>query len=192
MVAVPSTMQALGNPMPPFELPDTLVADRVISSDNFLGSPVLVMFICNHCPYVIHIAEEMVRVGNEAQENGIAVVAISSNDVDNYPQDGPDKMSEFAASYGFEFPYLYDETQAVAQSFRAACTPDFYLFDRNHRLQYRGQLDGSRPANNAPVDGADLRNALSLVQAGESPSDEQIASIGCNIKWKKGNEPDYF
>ena len=119
-------------------------------------------------------------------------MAISSYDVENYPQDGPDKMNEFASSYGFEFPYLYDETQSIAQSFRAACTPDFYLFDRNHRLQYRGQLDGSRPANGVRVDGADLRKALALVQAGESPSDEQVASIGCNIKWKKGNEPDYF
>ncbi len=191
MVAVPSTMQALGNPASSFSLPN-VTANNTVSDGDFIGQPMLVMFICNHCPYVIHIAEAMVALANQAAQRGFAVVAISANDAQAYPQDGPDKMAEFARAYGFEFPYLYDESQSVAKAFGAACTPDFFVYDRNHRLQYRGQMDASRPNNDLPVNGADLHAALDDVLAGRVTSESQAPSIGCNIKWRSGNEPDYF
>jgi hypothetical protein len=150
------------------------------------------MFICNHCPYVKHVVSEIARIGSESQARGVAVVAISSNDAEQYPQDGPSAMAEFAAAHGFTFPYLYDESQAVAQAYQAACTPDFFLFDADRRLVYRGQLDGARPSNEVPVDGRDLRAALDAVLAGRPVPGPQLASLGCNIKWKPGNEPAWF
>ncbi len=192
MVAVPSTMKALGSVAPDFTLSDTINGDERISLSDASDKPVLLMFICNHCPFVIHIVEEMVGLGNWAQEQGCAVFAISANDVQAYPQDGPEPMAAFAKQYGMEFPYLYDETQEVAKAYGAACTPDFYLYDGNHRLQYRGQMDGARPNNTAPNDGADLRSAVEDVLSGKMPNESQIPSIGCSIKWRHGNEPDYF
>ncbi|MBX2848226.1 MAG: thioredoxin family protein [Acidiferrobacterales bacterium] len=192
MVAVPSTMQALGSPASGFNLPSANQQNTVVDLLDFSGKPLLVMFICNHCPFVIHIAEVMARVGNQAQGDGFGVVAISANDVGAYPQDGPDKMAEFATQYGMAFPYLFDASQAVAKSYGAACTPDFFVYDHNHRLQYRGQMDSSRPSNDSPVDGADLLAALEEVAQGRAPDENQTPSIGCNIKWRPGNEPDYF
>ena len=183
-------MLALGTSAPDFRLPDT--TGRLVARDDFAGHPaLLVMFICNHCPYVKHVADEIARLGREYQARGVGVVAISSNDVAQYPEDGPAEMARFAAAWGFTFPYLYDETQAVAQAYHAACTPDFFLFDADRRLVYRGQLDGARPANDIPVDGRDLRASLEATLAGGPVPGPQLASIGCNIKWKPGNEPEY-
>ena len=192
MVAVPSTMQALGSPAQFFSLPDVRAANNEVSLQDFVGQPLLVMFICNHCPFVIHIVEQMVALANNAQAQGFRVVAVSSNDTVAYPQDGPELMAEFAREWGFEFPYLFDESQEVAKRFGAACTPDFFIYDANHRLQYRGQMDGSRPGNGIPVTGHDLRSAIDLILAGKVVAEEQTPSIGCNIKWRAGNEPDYF
>ncbi len=191
MAATASTMLPLGTTAPAFRLPDT--AGRIVSSDDFAGSPaLLVMFLSNHCPYVQHVAEELVRLAAEYQARGAAVVAIGSNDVVAYPDDGPARMAEVAAAMGATFPYLYDETQDVAKAYRAACTPDFFLFDADRRLAYRGQLDGARPGNGVPVTGEDLRAALDAVLAGRLVPEPQLASLGCNIKWRPGNEPDYF
>ena len=152
----------------------------------------LVMFICNHCPYVKHVREELARIGRDYGGRGVAIYAINSNDVSTHPGDSPEKMKQEAATWGYVFPYLYDEDQAVAKAYRAACTPDFYVFDGNRRLVYRGQLDDSRPSNDKPVDGRDLRAALDAVLGGEPVDEAQVPSIGCNIKWRPGNEPDYF
>jgi peroxiredoxin len=191
MPATPSTMLPLGTIAPSFRLPDP--AGRAVSSDDLADRPaLLVMFLSNHCPYVRHVGEEIVRVGDEYRARGVAVVAICSNDVALYPDDSPERMAEVAAAMGATFPYLYDETQAVAKAYRAACTPDFFLFDAVRRLVYRGQLDGARPSNDVPVTGADLRAALDAVLAGRPVPEPQLASLGCNIKWKPGNEPDYF
>jgi thiol-disulfide isomerase/thioredoxin len=152
----------------------------------------LVMFLSNHCPFVKHIREELSCVGSEYGQRGVAAYGINSNDVDNYPADHPDRMKEEAATWGYTFPYLFDESQEVAKAYRAACTPDFYLFDAGHKLVYRGQLDDSRPGNGKPVDGRDLRAALEAVLSGTPASERQVPSIGCSIKWKPGNEPDYF
>ena len=192
MVAVLSTMQELGSSAHEFSLPDVTDGNRSVSLEDAAGKPLLLMFICNHCPYVIHIINELALLANEAQQNGFAVMAVSSNDVENYPQDGPGPMAEFADQYGFRFPYLYDESQQVALAYRAACTPDFYLFDKNHRLQYRGQMDSARPGNDQPVNGEDIRSAMGAILAGKSPAELQKPSMGCNIKWRRGNEPDYF
>lgn len=189
MVATESTMQELGNAMPNFELLDVSSNKQLVSSEQLAGNPVLVMFICNHCPYVIHIAEPLSVLANEFQAAGCGVVAISSNDVVNYPQDGPEKMQNFASQYGFKFPYCYDESQQVAQEFAAACTPDFFLYDREHKLVYRGQFDASRPGNAEPVSGSDLRAALQAVMSDMPVAEQQIPSIGCNIKWKPGKQP---
>jgi hypothetical protein len=148
--------------------------------------------MCNHCPFVIHVAEELARLTREYMERGVAVVGINSNDVSMHPGDSPERMVAEAEERGYVFPYLYDETQEVAHAYHAACTPDFFLFDKNRRLVYRGQLDDSRPQSGIPVTGKDLRAALDAVLAGKSPSEQQRASLGCNIKWKAGNEPDYF
>ena len=199
MAAVPSTMLALGTSAPQFALPDT-TSGRKVSLGEFAGKPLLVMFLCNHCPYVKWVRAEVARLGKEYQGRGVGVVAISSNDVANYPDDSPARMKDEAREAGYTFPYLYDETQAVAKSYKAACTPDFYVFDRQHRLAYRGQLDESRPTGRSsappgtglPVTGKDVRAALDAVLAGKPVSAEQRPSIGCNIKWKKGNEPEYF
>ncbi len=187
-MATPSTMLALGTSAPDFQLPDT--TGRLVSRDDFADRPVLlVMFICNHCPYVRHVADELARVGREYLAREVAVVAISSNDVAQYPEDGPVAMAEFAAERGFVFPYLYDETQAVAKAYDAACTPDLFLFDAERKLVYRGQLDGARPSNDVPADGRDLRAALEATLAGGPVPEPQLPSAGCNIKWKPGAEP---
>ena len=192
MVAVASTMRDLGTPASDFSLPDVRNQKQFVQLGDFYDKPLLVMFICNHCPYVLHLIEPLVKIANKAQEDGFGVVAISANDVDVYPQDGPEQMRRFADQHGFDFPYLFDETQSVAKAYRAACTPDFFVYSRQHRLQYRGQMDGSRPSNNHPVDGQDLTAALQAVLAEKPTTEKQTPSIGCNIKWRPGNEPDYF
>jgi peroxiredoxin len=188
MALTPSTMLPLGTAAPEFRLPDT--DGKVVSLDDFKGAPALLVgFICNHCPYVKHVRHELARLGKQYQEKGVAVVGISSNDVTTHPDDSPPLMAREKTEAGYTFPYLYDETQEVARAYRAACTPDFYVFDRNRKLVYRGQLDASRPGNGAPVTGKDLRSALDCVLAGTAVSDDQRPSVGCNIKWKRGNEP---
>jgi peroxiredoxin len=190
MALTPSTMLPLGTVAPSFRLPDT--AGRTVSLDDFKEAPALLVgFICNHCPYVKHVRRELARLGKEYQAKGVAVVGISANDVTTHPDDSPEMMAREKAEVGYTFPYLYDETQQVAVAYRAACTPDFYVFDKNRQLVYRGQLDGSRPGNPIPVTGKDLRAALDAVLAGKPVSDDQRPSIGCNIKWKPGNEPSY-
>ena len=190
MALTPSTMLPLGTAAPGFRLPDT--DGTMVSLDDFKGSPaLLVAFICNHCPYVKHVRHELARLGKHYQEKEVAVVGISSNDVATHPDDSPPLMAREKAEVGYTFPYLYDETQEVARAYRAACTPDFYVFDRHRKLVYRGQLDASRPGNAAPVTGKDLRAALDCVLAGTPVSDDQRPSIGCNIKWKRGNEPEF-
>jgi peroxiredoxin len=185
-------MLPLGTQAPHFALQD-VVTGRTVSLDDFAGAKaLLVMFICNHCPYVKHVADHLARLTAEYLDRGVAVVGINSNDVVNYPDDAPDKMVEEARRRGYRFPYLYDATQEVARAYRAACTPDFYVFDAQRRLVYRGQMDDSRPGNNVPVTGNDLRRALDAVLAGQDVPQEQKPSMGCNIKWKPGNEPDYF
>ena len=184
MAETPSTMLPLGTVAPSFTLPDT-VSDTMLSLEE-LKSPVatVIMFICNHCPFVKHVNQELVRLANDYQPGKVSFIAISSNDIENYPQDGPDKMKETAASEGYPFPYLLDETQQVARNYQAACTPDFYIFDSELRLVYRGQLDGSRPGNDLPVTGEDLRGALDAILSGNEVSSRQLPSIGCNLKWK--------
>lgn len=189
MAATPSTMLPLGTPAPAFALVDA-VSGSLVRSTDLAGRPLLVMFICNHCPFVKHIRAELAAVGRD-YGNRIAVVAISSNDVENYPDDSPEKMRAEAADAGYTFPYLFDETQEVAKAYRAACTPDFFLFDAEHKLFYRGQLDDSRPKNGKAVTGRDLRAAIDAVLAGGGAPSEQLPSIGCNIKWKPGNQPEY-
>ena len=184
-------MLPLGTQAPDFRLPDT--TGKVVSLSDFKGAPaLLVAFICNHCPYVKHIRGALAQLGRDYLPRGVAFVAISSNDVANYPADSPAKMAEEAKAAGYPFPYLYDESQSVAKAYHAACTPDFYLFDGAQQLVYRGQLDDSRPNSGIPVTGKDLRAALEAVLAGKPVSATQKASIGCNIKWKPGNEPAYF
>ncbi len=190
MVLTPSTMIGLGMKAPDFSLPGT--DGKTHSLSDFAGNKaLLVMFICNHCPYVKHVADELARLGRDYQAKGAGIVAISSNSVESHPADSPDKMKEEAVARGYTFPYLYDESQSVARAYQAACTPDFFLFDAQKKLVYRGQLDDSRPGNNLPVTGADLRAALDTVLAGKPVTASQKPSIGCNIKWKPGNEPDY-
>ena len=191
MVETASTMLSLGTEAPAFRLPDT--EEHMVSFEDFNEAPAtLVMFICNHCAYVKHVREGLVCLVREYQQKGVAVVGINSNDVESYPEDSPAKMAEEAARYGYTFPYLYDETQEVAKAYRAACTPDFFLFDGERKLVYRGQMDDSRPGNNKPVSGADLRAALDAVLLGRPVPSGQKPSLGCNIKWKAGNEPAYF
>jgi peroxiredoxin len=191
MAAVNSTMLELETPAPDFKLPDT--DGEIVSLSDFKGKKgLLVMFISNHCPYVKLIKEELSRFGKEYQSKGLGIVAIGSNDVENYPDDSPEKMAEDAKEFGYTFPYLYDETQEVAKAYRAACTPDFFLFDGDMKLAYRGQFDDSRPNNGKKVTGKDLREAADRVLTGEEVPKEQIPSIGCNIKWKSGNQPEYF
>jgi len=185
-------MLPLGTTLPPFTLPDA-VTGRDVSSDDYAdAAALLVMFICNHCPYVQHVLKELGRVARDYADDGLAVVAVNANDLEAYPQDGPAEMKRLAETEGWRFPFLMDETQAVAKAYRAACTPDFFLFDRGRRLVYRGQLDGSRPSNDVPVTGGDLRAAIEATLAATPVAEEQIPSIGCNIKWTQGNEPDYF
>ena len=184
-------MLALGTSAPDFQLPDT--SGKTVTLADFKGAPALVvMFICNHCPYVVHVRAGLAQLGRDYQPKGVAMVAISSNDAASYPADGPARMKEEAKSAGYTFPYLYDESQVVAKEYRAACTPDIYLFDGDRKLVYRGQFDESRPGNGAPVTGKDLRAALEAVLAGKPVAAKQTPSMGCNIKWKAGNEPEYF
>jgi len=186
-----STMAPLGSQAPDFKLPDA--SGKVVSLNDFASAPaLLVAFICNHCPFVKHVRSQFAALAREYQARGVAVVAISSNDVASYPEDSPAKMAEEIRTVGYTFPYLYDEDQSVAKAYRAACTPDFYVFDKARKLAYRGQMDGSRPGNRIPVTGADLRAALDSVLAGRPVPQDQKPSIGCNIKWKKGKETDYF
>jgi peroxiredoxin len=191
MAETPSTMLGIGTQAPDFSLPDPASGNSVNLAD-FAGKPLLVVFSCNHCPYVLHILESFTEFANEAQRRGLGVVMISANDVTGYPADSPQKMAALAQQHGFEFPYLYDESQQVAMAYHAACTPDFFLFDANHRLVYRGQYDGSRPGNKIAVDGSDMRAAVDALLAGNEITGDQVPSVGCNIKWRAGNEPDYF
>jgi len=191
MAETPSTMLALGTPAPDFALPDT--NGNMVSLKDFEKAPaLLVMFICNHCPFVKLVRDELAALGKEYQAKGVGIVAIMPNDVEHYPDDHPSKMAKVARETGFTFPYLYDATQEVAKAYRAACTPDFFLFDKARRLVYRGQLDDARPGNGKPVTGKDLRTAIEAVLAGKKPGAKQKPSIGCNIKWKPGKEPDYY
>ena len=190
MVKTASTMLPLGTTAPEFSL--TATDGSTVSRSDFTGKPLLVIFMCNHCPFVIHLREALAAFADEYMAKGLAVVGISSNDAEAYPQDGPDKMKEEAASAGYHFPYLFDATQEVAKEYSAACTPDFFLFDADHKLAYRGQFDASRPGNGKEITGSDLRAACDAVLAGNDPSDNQMPSIGCNIKWKPGQEPAYF
>lgn len=190
MALTPSTMLDLDTPAPSFALPDP-GNGRTVSLAEFIGRPLLVAFICNHCPYVKHIADAFAAFASEYQAKGLGVVAISANDPGHRAEDGPDHMAAEARGRGYTFPYLFDETQAVAKAYRAACTPDFFLFDAGHRLVYRGQFDASRPGNTVPVTGADMRAAVDALLAGKLLPEPQVPSIGCNIKWKPGNEPDY-
>ena len=186
MALTPSTMLALGTNAPAFRLPD-VVSGKTISLDAFAGKPVLlVMFICRHCPYVQHVQHELAKLGKDDAGTRLGIVAISANDAANYPDDAPDKLREMAETLGFTFPFCYDESQDVAKAYTAACTPDFFLFDAARKLVYRGQLDDSRPGNNKPVTGRDLRAAIDAVLAGQPVSKDQRPSIGCNIKWKPG------
>jgi len=189
MALTPSQMIALGTPAPDFDLPD--VNGAQVKLADFAGKPLLVMFLCNHCPYVKHVNEGLVAFAKDYAGTDLAVVAINSNDVANYPEDSPAKMKECAESLGYPFPYLFDASQEVAKFYSAACTPDFFLFDAGHALVYRGQMDESRPENGLPVDGADLRAAVDTVLGGGAPGGDQRPSLGCNIKWKAGNEPSY-
>lgn len=192
MVRTASTMLPLGTIAPDFSLPDA-VSGRIVSLTDFVDSKaILIIFLCNHCPYVKHVRSELTRLTSDYAVRGVASVGISSNDVAGYPQDSPELMRTEARDAGYAFPYLYDETQEVAKAYRAACTPDFYVFNADRRLAYRGQLDDSRPSSGVPVTGVDLRAALDALLAGKAPAPEQKASLGCNIKWKPGNEPDYF
>src|SRR3954468_12586600 len=191
MALTPSTMLPLGTPLPQFRLPHFEGHD--VSSDDFRTAPgLLVAFLCGHCPYVKHMRQEFAAFAKQYRDRGLAIVGIMSNDTTAHPDDGPEGMKDEAAAVGYTFPYLFDASQQVAKAFRAACTPDLFLFDRSGKLVYRGQFDDSRPGNGHPVTGADLRAAADAVLGGESVPAEQKASMGCNIKWKKGNEPDYF
>lgn len=192
MTRTPSTMLGLGTQAPDFRLPDTTAGGKDVALADFEAAPaLLVTFICNHCPFVQHVAGELAALSRDLPAQGVPMVAISSNDVTEYPNDSPEAMTEEAARQGWAFPYLYDETQEVAKAYRAACTPDFFLFDGNRQLVYRGQLDASRPGNGLPVTGSDLRAAVSAVLAGRPVAEDQRPSLGCNIKWSPGNEPEY-
>ena len=190
MAMTPSTMLPLGTEAPDFRLPDT--DGKIVALDDLRNAPaLLVAFLCNHCPFVKHIRHEFATLAKDYQGKGVAVVGINSNDAANYPDDSPEMMVREKAEVGYIFPYLYDETQEVAKAYKAACTPDFYILDADRKLAYRGQLDGSRPGNATPVTGKDLRSALDAVLAGRPVGDDQRPSIGCNIKWKRGNAPEY-
>ncbi len=191
MVRTPSTMLPLGTAAPDFSLPN--IDGRLMSLADVAGERgTVVMFICNHCPFVKHVADQLAILGREYLPRGVGFVAISSNDVSTHPADSPEQMVHEAEERGYLFPYLYDETQEVAKAYHAACTPDFYLFDATRSLVYRGQLDASRPGGDVPVTGRDFREAIVALLAGNPPLAEQVPSLGCNIKWKPGNEPPYF
>ncbi|HET7235961.1 MAG TPA: thioredoxin family protein [Actinomycetota bacterium] len=188
-MAVTSTMLALGTSAPDFALPDVTTGEIVRRSDFDANGALLVMFICRHCPYVKHVREELARLGRDYQGSALAIVAISANDPDEYPEDAPESLAEEARLAGYVFPYLFDETQEVAKAYTAACTPDFFLFDERRELVYRGQLDSSRPNSGIPVTGEDLRAAIEATLGGLPVSEDQRPSLGCSIKWRAGNEP---
>ena len=191
-MAVASVMLPLGTRAPAFALPD-VVSGRTYSLDSFADkTALLVMFLCQHCPYVQHIQHGIAKLGQDYRDTGLGIIGISSNDPAQYPDDAPDRLKEMASRLDFTFPFCFDETQKVAKTYRAACTPDFYLFDREQRLVYRGQFDDSRPGNNKPVTGRELRTAIEAGLAGKPVAANQKASIGCSIKWKPGNEPAYI
>jgi peroxiredoxin len=192
MAAVNSTMLPLGTIAPDFTLTDTVSGKPINLTAYRAGRPVMIAFICNHCPYVLHIRTPLAKLAAEAQKRGVAVIGISANDPEEYPEDAPAKMATEARSAGYTFPYLFDADQSVAKKYKAACTPDFYLFDGAGKLCYRGQFDSSRPRSGEPPTGKDLRAAIDAVLAGNPAPAQQLPSIGCNIKWKPGNEPDYF
>lgn len=190
-MAMESVMLPLGTTAPSFILPD-VTTGKMYSLDAFHGKDaLLVMFICRHCPYVKHVEQEIAKIGKDYQDKKLGIIAISSNDPTTYPDDAPDQLKEMAKRLGFRFPFCFDEQQEIAKAYKAACTPDFYLFDAQRRLVYRGQLDDSRPGNNNPVTGRDLRAAIDAVLAGKPVDDKQKPSIGCSIKWKPGNAPSY-
>ena len=191
MSLTPSTMLSLGTTAPDFELPD-VVSHQTISLDFADGSPLLVMFICQHCPFVKHVKQQLAQIGKDYADSDLKIVAISANDVATHPDDSPEKLKAMAQEFDFKFPMCYDESQETAKAYTAACTPDFFLFDAGHKLVYRGQLDDSRPGNDKPVTGKDLRGAIDAVLAGKEVEPDQKPSVGCNIKWKKGNEPAYY
>ena len=191
MAATPSTMLALATPAPDFSLPDVTTGKQIALADFADKKALLVIFLCAHCPYVIHVKTELSRLGRDYVEKGVGIVGITANDIAGYPQDAPKPTAEFARAAGFNFPILFDETQSVAKAYTAACTPDFFLFGPDHRLAYRGQLDDSRPGRGTS-DGADLRAALDAILAGKPVNPNQRPGIGCNIKWKAGNEPGYI
>jgi len=190
-MAVMSMMLPLGTEAPDFSLPDVVTGETVSSSDVGGGEGLLVMFICRHCPYVKHVRQGIASLGRDYADRGLGIVAISSNDVEAYPEDAPASLAEDARDAGYAFPVLFDETQDVAKAFTAACTPDFFLFDADRRLVYRGQMDASRPGNGVPVTGQDLRAALDSVLAGRPVSEDQSPSVGCSIKWRPGNAPEW-
>jgi len=191
MALTESTMTQLGASAPSFELPD-VTSGKMVTMDTFEGDKaLLVMFICNHCPFVKHVQQELARLGRDYAAKPMGIVAINANNVDTHPDDAPDKMKQTAEEWGLTFPYCYDESQQTAKAYGAACTPDFFLFDANRRLAYRGQLDDSRPENEKPATGRDLRYAMDAMLEGRPAPAEQKPSIGCNIKWKPGNEPSY-
>lgn len=207
-MAISSTMLALGTKAPDFNLPD-VVSGENISLSKFVDKPLLVMFICRHCPYVQHVKKELAKIGKDYKDNGLGIVAISSNDTSVYPEDAPESLAEMAREEDFNFPYLYDESQEVAKNYTAACTPDLFLFDKDRglvykrslktrysseafKLVYRGQLDDSRPGSEVPVTGKDMRTAIDAVLSGSQIDPNQKPSTGCGIKWKEGNEPEYF
>jgi thiol-disulfide isomerase/thioredoxin len=192
VAAVPSTMLPLGTSVPDFRLPDAVTGQDVSPADFADAKALLVMFICNHCPYVQHVMPELGKVAHDYGDDGLAVIAINSNDLKAFPQDAPPAMKQLAEDQAWTFPFLMDESQAAAKAFRAACTPDFYLFDKRRRLVYRGQLDDSRPKSDVPVTGRDLRAAIEATLGGKEVPSDQKASMGCNIKWMPGNEPEWF
>jgi len=191
MVAMLSKMLPIGTSAPRFNLPDT--KGDMVSIDDFSDEKaLLIVFMCNHCPFVRHVLDGVVQLAQEYQQKGVAVVGINSNDINSFPEDGPEKMKKLAGDYNMTFSYLFDESQQVAKAYKTACTPDFFLFDKNRKLVYRGQMDDSRPGNDLPVTGDDLRTAIDAILAGKKVSTNQKPSMGCSIKWKPGNEPDYM
>ncbi|OYT21046.1 MAG: thioredoxin family protein [Nitrospira sp. UW-LDO-01] len=190
-MAMTSAMLPIGTTAPPFDLLDVVTGQRY-SLDSFATrTGLLVMFICRHCPYVVHVEQELARLGHDYQETNLGIIAISSNDPINYPDDAPPRLKEMAVRLGFKFPFCHDETQEVAKAYRAACTPEFYLFDQDRHLAYHGQLDDSRPGNHKPITGRDLRTAIQAVLSGKPIEGNQRPSIGCSIKWKPGHAPPY-
>ncbi len=192
MALTPSTMLALGTKAPDFTLPDVVSGNSISLATVGGKKALLVMFICRHCPYVVHVKKELARLGNDYGKKDIGIVAISANDAANYPEDSPENLKQMAKELGFTFPLCYDESQQTAKAYTAACTPDFFLFDAKRTLVYRGQLDDSRPGNGKPLTGSDLRAAIDVVLVDKPVNPKQMPSIGCNIKWKTGNEPAYY